>query len=41
MAHNLLKVAGLRELLPINNYKIRKTGEEKRIIYLHLFYFKG
>uniref|UniRef100_UPI0035D3E4FE transposase n=1 Tax=Paenibacillus agricola TaxID=2716264 RepID=UPI0035D3E4FE len=37
LAHNLLKVAGLRQLLSVNYYKNRKTGEEKRFVFLHLF----
>ena len=40
MAHNLLKVAGLRQLLSIKHYKNKKTGGEKRFIFLHLFYFR-
>ncbi|MFF2590304.1 hypothetical protein ACFVSS_20920 [Peribacillus butanolivorans] len=40
MAQNLLKVAGFRQLLTMNNDKTRKTGEEKRIVFLHLFYFR-
>ena len=40
MAHNLLKVAGLRQLFSIKHYKNRKTGGEKRFIFLHLFYFR-
>lgn len=40
MAHNLLKIAEIRQLSSVNYYKNRKTGEEKRIVFLHLFYFR-
>ncbi|MFJ7831068.1 hypothetical protein ACIQXU_12660, partial [Peribacillus sp. NPDC097284] len=40
MAHNLLKIAGLRQLLSVNYYRNRKTGGEKQLIFLHLFYFR-
>ncbi|MFJ7746551.1 hypothetical protein [Peribacillus sp. NPDC097295] len=41
MAHNLLKIAGLSQLLSMKHYKNRKTGGEKRFIFLHLFYFRN
>ncbi|WP_407408281.1 hypothetical protein, partial [Peribacillus sp.] len=40
MAHNLLKIAGLRQLLSVNYYRNRKTGGEKQLVFLHLFYFR-
>ncbi|MEK3798824.1 transposase [Peribacillus sp. FSL H8-0477] len=40
MAHNLLKIAEIRQLSLVNYYKNRKTGEDKRIVFLHLFYFR-
>lgn len=40
LAHNLLKVAGIRQLLSEQRQKDTKTGGEKRVIFLHLFYFE-
>ncbi|WP_342472262.1 IS1182 family transposase [Metasolibacillus sp. FSL H7-0170] len=37
LAHNLLKVAGIRQLLSIELDKNTKTGVEKRLVFLHLF----
>lgn len=37
LAHNLLKVAGIRQLLSRDLDKNTKTGVEKRIVFLHLF----
>jgi len=39
--HIILKVAGFCQLPSGKNYKNRKTGEEKRIVFLHLFYFRN
>ncbi|MEC1178373.1 hypothetical protein P9B03_07765, partial [Metasolibacillus meyeri] len=39
LAHNLLKVAGIRQLLS-RNIKNIKTGGEKQLAFLHLFYFR-
>jgi hypothetical protein len=39
LAHNLLKVAGIRQLFSGPDPKDIKTGGEKRLIFLHLFYF--
>ncbi|WP_408020175.1 hypothetical protein, partial [Sporosarcina sp. USHLN248] len=40
LAHNLLKVAGIRELLSVLNEKNTRTGGEKRFVFRHLFYFR-
>jgi len=40
LAHNLLKVAGIRHLLSGKHQKNTKTGGEKRIVFLHLFYIR-
>jgi len=40
LAHNLLKVAGIRQLLSRKKSENKKTGEEKRVVFLHLFYFR-
>jgi len=40
LAHNLLKVADIRQLLSSKKSENIKTGEEKRLVFLHLFYFK-
>ena len=44
LAHNILKVAGLRQLLsennPDNDPKNTKAGGEKRLMFLHLLYFR-
>jgi transposase len=40
LAHNILKVAGLRQLLSVNDPKNTKAGGEKRLIFLHLLYFR-
>jgi hypothetical protein len=40
LAHNILKVAGIRQLLSEKNYNNRKAGGEKRYIFLHLLYFR-
>jgi len=39
LAHNILKVAGLRQLFSENNPKNAKAGGEKQQIFLHLLYF--
>ncbi|MCP1189076.1 IS1182 family transposase [Priestia flexa] len=41
LAHNILKVAGIRQLLLDNNRKYIKTGGEKHCVFLHLFYLEG
>lgn len=41
MAHFPLKVAGFCQLPSGENYKNRKTGEEERIVFLHLFYIRN
>lgn len=40
LAHNLLKVAGIRQLLSRKISKNINTGGEKRLVFLHLFYFR-
>ena len=40
LAHNLLKVAGIRQLLSRKKSENIKTGEEKLVVFLHLFYFR-
>ena len=40
LAYNLLKVVGIRQLLPERNRKNTKAGGEKRFIFLHLLYFR-
>ncbi|WP_442857389.1 IS1182 family transposase [Bacillus sp. FJAT-42315] len=40
LAHNLLKVAGIRQLLSEKYRKPTKRGGEKRLVFLHLFYFR-
>ncbi|KEF38794.1 transposase, IS4 family [Schinkia azotoformans MEV2011] len=40
LAHNILKVAGIRQLLSGNNPKNRKESGENRIVFLHFLYFK-
>jgi hypothetical protein len=40
MAHNILKVAGIRQLLSNQARRYQKTGGEKRNVFLHLFYFR-
>ena len=39
LAHNLLKVAGIRRLFSGPGPKDIETGGEKRLVFLHLFYF--
>lgn len=41
LAHNLLKVAGIRQLLSAKLYSNQKTAGEKGIPFLRLFYFRG
>ncbi len=41
LAHNLLKVVGIRQLLSKGIEKNTKSGVEKRFIFLHLIYFRG
>jgi transposase len=38
LAHNILKVAGIRQLLSDNNPKNRKASGEKQIVFLHLLF---
>ncbi len=40
LAHNILKVAGIRQLLSGNNPKNRKESGENRIVFLHFLYFR-
>lgn len=40
LAHNILKVAGIRQLLSEKNRKNTKTSGEKRLVFLHLFHFR-
>ncbi len=40
LAHNLLKVASIRQLLSEKYRKPTKRGGEKRLVFLHLFYFR-
>ena len=40
LAHNLLKVAGIRQLHSPNHPENTKTGGEKRLFFLHLFHFR-
>ncbi|WP_322555746.1 hypothetical protein, partial [Sporosarcina beigongshangi] len=40
LVHNLLKVAGIRQLLSGLKRQNTITGGEKRLVFLHLFYFK-
>lgn len=40
LAHNLLKVAGIRQLLSRKLHNHLKTGGEKQLAFLHLFYFR-
>ncbi|WP_369903342.1 IS1182 family transposase [Bacillus manliponensis] len=41
LAHNILKVAGIRQLLSGKNRKNIKTSGEKRYVFLHLFHFRN
>ena len=41
LAHNLLKVAGIRQLLSKKSFPNQKTDGEKGILFLRLFYFRG
>ncbi|WNF32770.1 hypothetical protein RI196_16290 [Aeribacillus composti] len=40
LAHNFLKVAGIRQLLSDKNRKNIKASGEKRIVFLHLLHFR-
>ncbi|MGG3896947.1 hypothetical protein [Aeribacillus composti] len=40
LAHNILKVAGIRQLLSDKNRKNIKASGEKRIVFLHLLHFR-
>ncbi|MED5053220.1 hypothetical protein P9850_15580, partial [Anoxybacillus rupiensis] len=40
LAHNILKVAGIRQLLSKKNRKNTKASGEKRLVFLHLFHFR-
>ncbi|MBE3569795.1 MAG: IS1182 family transposase [Bacillales bacterium] len=40
LAHNILKVAGIRQLLSEKNRKNTKASGEKRLVFLHLLYFR-
>ena len=39
LAHNILKVAGIRQLLSEKNRRNKKSSGEKRLVFLHLIYF--
>ncbi|WP_274854529.1 transposase [Bacillus methanolicus] len=41
LAHNILKVAGIRQLLSEKNRKNTKASGEKRPVFLHLLYFRN
>lgn len=40
LAHNILKVAGIRQLLSDKNRKNIKASGEKRMVFLHLLHFR-
>ena len=40
LAHNILKVAGIRQLLSDKSRKNTKASGEKRVVFLHLLYFR-
>ncbi|WP_407640130.1 IS1182 family transposase [Bacillus massiliglaciei] len=40
LAHNILKVAGIRQLLSEKNRKHTKARGEKRLVFLHVLYFR-
>jgi hypothetical protein len=40
LAHNILKVAGIRQLLSEKNRRNSKASGEKRAVFLHLLYFR-
>ena len=40
LVHSLLKVAGIRQLFSRGKRGTIKTGEEKRLVFLHLFHLR-
>ncbi|MBM7646105.1 hypothetical protein JOD45_002331, partial [Scopulibacillus daqui] len=40
LAHNILKAAGIRQLLSKKNRKKIKASGEKQFVFLHLLHFK-
>ncbi len=40
LAHNILKVAGIRQLLSDKNRKNTKASREKRVVFLHWLHFR-
>jgi hypothetical protein len=40
LAHNILKVAGIRQLFSEKNRKNTKASGEKQLVFLHLLYFR-
>lgn len=41
LAHNKLKVVGIRQILSEKNYKNTKASGEIRSVFLHLLYFRN